>query len=155
DLTPDELARIDDAVAGVDRTIAPYGVTITEVSDPTQADFTLNMDTTSGAGGYADGVLGCTTDAGQVTLIQGWDWYAGAAPTQVGAAQYDFQTAVTHELGHVLGLGHSTDAASVMYATLAAGTAGRALTATDLNVPDAGAGACALHAAAPPTSPSP
>jgi hypothetical protein len=53
-------------------------------------------------------------------MIQGWNWYAGADPTQIGAGQYDFETAVMHELGHVLGRGHSSDSCSVMYATLAA-----------------------------------
>src|SRR5262249_47264168 len=89
DLTGDALARIDDAVAAVDATLAPYGVTITEVSSPALANVTLDMEATSAVGGYADGVLGCTTDAGQVTLIQGWNWYAGSDPSEVGSGQYD------------------------------------------------------------------
>lgn len=145
DLTSDELARINDAVTSIDATIAPYGVTIIEVSDPAQANVTLNMNTTSSLGGSAQGVLGCTTDADQVTMIQGWNWYAGSDPTQVGSGQYDFETAVMHELGHVLGLGHSSDSTSVMYAMLAPSTANRTLVTADLNVPDDG-GSCALHA---------
>jgi hypothetical protein len=147
DLTSDELARIQDAVTSIDATIAPYGVVINEVSDPTQANVTLNMNTTSALGGTAQGVLGCTTDADQVTMIQGWNWYAGSDPTQVGAGQYDFETAVVHELGHVLGLGHSSGSTSVMYASLATGTANRVLTTADVNVPDDDSGPCALHAA--------
>jgi hypothetical protein len=147
DLTSDELNRIQDAVNAVDATIAPYGVIINEVSDPTQANVTLNMNTTSALGGVAQGVLGCTTDADQVTMIQGWNWYAGSDPTQIGAGQYDFETAVMHELGHVLGLGHSSTATSVMYSTLATGLSNRALVAADLNVPDSDSGPCALHAA--------
>jgi hypothetical protein len=147
DLTSDELARIQDAVTSIDTTIAPYGVVINEVSDPTQANVTLNMDTTSSLGGVAQGVLGCTTNADQVTMIQGWSWYAGADPTQIGAGQYDFETAVVHELGHVLGLGHSSSSTSVMYATLATGTANRTLVSADLNVPDSDSGPCALHVA--------
>jgi hypothetical protein len=147
DLTADELARIQDAVNAADVTIAPYGVVINEVSDPTQANVTLNMAATSALGGVAQGVLGCTTDADQVTMIQGWNWYAGSDPMQIGAGQYDFETAVMHELGHVLGLGHSSTASSVMYSTLASGSSDRALTAADLSVPDTHGGPDALHAA--------
>ncbi len=149
DLTADELARIQEAVASANAVIEPYGATIAEVTDPTLADVTLNMDTTSAVGGYADGVLGCTTDAGQITLINGWNFYAGSDATQIGSDQYDFETAVTHELGHAFGLGHSTDSTSVMYATLNTGTVNRTLTTADLNVADSDpTGACGLHAAA-------
>jgi ELWxxDGT repeat protein len=148
DLTADELARVQDAVTAADAVTAPYGVAVTEVTDPTLADVTLNMDTTSAVGGYAAGVLGCTTDAGQITIINGWNFYAGSDATQIGSAQYDFETVVTHELGHALGLGHSTDSTSVMYATLNTGAVNRTLTTADLNVADSDTtGACGLHAA--------
>jgi hypothetical protein len=149
-LTAAELARIQDAVTAVDAVTEPYGVVVQEVTDPTLADITLNMDTNSAVGGFADGVLGCTTDAGQITIINGWNFYAGSDATQIGSGQYDFETAVTHELGHALGLGHSTNSTSVMYATLNAGTVNRSLTTADLNVPDTDTtGACGLHAALP------
>ncbi len=149
DLTADELARIQDAVIAADAVTEPYGVKIEEVTDASLADVTLNMDTASAVGGYADGVLGCTTDGGQITIIQGWNWYASATASAIGAGQYDFQTVVTHELGHALGLGHSTNSTSVMYATLNTGTANRSLTTADLNVPDSGDRACGLHASVP------
>jgi hypothetical protein len=147
DLTADELARIQDAVTTVDALVQPYGVAVAEVTNSTLADVALDMDATSAVGGYADGVLGCTTDAGQITIITGWNFYGGIDTTQIGAGQYDFETVVMHELGHALGLGHSADAASVMYATLSAGVANRAMTTTDLDVPDSDNGACGLHAA--------
>src|SRR5262245_22269060 len=78
DLTADELARIQDAVTAADAVTEPYGAAVTEVTDPTLADVTLKMDTTSAVGGYADGVLGCTIDAGQITIIAGWNFYAGS-----------------------------------------------------------------------------
>ncbi len=147
-LTPDELARIGDAITAVDAVTAPYGVTVEETTDPSQAEVTLDMAATSPVGGAADGILGCFDPAsGQIALIQGWDWYAGADPTQVGSGQYDFQTTVTHELGHALGLGESTNPASAMYGTLAPGTAVRTLTTADLNVPYDEAGADAQRAA--------
>jgi hypothetical protein len=148
DLTADELARIQDAVPAVNGATESYGVTVEEVSDRTLADVTLSMDNTSAVGGYADGVLGCATDVGQITIIRGWSFFAGDDPTQIGSAQYDFKTVVTHDLGHALGLGHSTDSTSVMYARLNTGTVDRALTTADFNVADNDTtGACVLHAA--------
>jgi hypothetical protein len=136
DLTTDELARILDAVTAIDAVTAPCGVTVEETTDSTQTEVTLNMDTTSAVGGYANGILGCfDPNAGQITMIQGWNWYAGSDATQIGTSQYDFQTTVTHELGHALGLGESTNAASAMYGTLATGTTIRTLTTADLNLP--------------------
>ena len=146
-LTADEQARISEAISLIDLTVAPYGVTITQI-DPSSgpADLTLDTGSTSAVGGYADGVLGCQSGI-EVTLIQGWNWYAGADPAAIQAGQFDFETVVMHELGHVLGLGHSADATSLMYATLGVGTANRNLTVADLNVPDAdGGGASGLHA---------
>jgi hypothetical protein len=143
-LSSDELARIDDAVAAIDSVTAAYGVTITEVSDPTQANMMLRMDTSTALGGSADGVLGCMSD--MVTIVSGWDWYAGADPTQIGAGQYDFQTVVIHELGHALGVGHNNDPLSVMYPELDAGMVKRALTAADTSIADMDAGPGALHA---------
>ena len=144
---PTSRRRISDAISRIDQVVAPYGVTITQV-DPSSgtADVTIDTSSTSAVGGYADGVLGCESGT-EVTLIQGWNWYAGTDPTAIQAGQFDFETVVMHELGHVLGLGHSADASSVMYATLGAGTANRNLTVADLNVPDTDAGASGLHAA--------
>src|SRR5262249_12445727 len=80
--------------------------------------------------GVADGVLGVTLGT-DITLVNGWNWYLGADPTQVGSDQYDLQSIVSHELGHAVGLGHSTDSQSVMYPYLTTGEAKRDLTASD------------------------
>jgi hypothetical protein len=142
-----ELNRIQDAINTWDTLLAPYNVTISEVSDPTQANIVLDNGTTSAAGTAADGVLGSYSCAGEITLLQGWNWYAGADPTQIGSTQYDFQTVVTHELGHALGLGGSADPGSPMYEILAAGVIRRTPTVADLNIPEPPEGADAERTA--------
>jgi hypothetical protein len=146
--TADELAAIQDAIYTTDTLLAPYSVVVSEVTDPTEANLTIDSSTTSAAGGLADGVLGCYNhNTAEITLIHGWDWFAGSDPSAIGAGQYSFETAVTHELGHALGLGHSPDANSVMYASLPAGVVKRGLTTQDLNIGDTnGSAPDALHA---------
>src|SRR5205823_11895657 len=68
-----------------------------------------------------------------ITIISGWNYYLGS-DAAAGAGQYDFETVVTHELGHALGLGHSGDTGSVMYPYLAAGQARHDMTTADLAV---------------------
>jgi hypothetical protein len=133
--TADELARIQAAVNALDAEVEPYGVSVAETTDPTVANVVIDTGSTSPVGGYADGVLGCYNPDGEITLIQGWNWYAGADPAAIGAGQFDVQTTVTHELGHALGLGESADPTSAMYGTLAPATAVRTLTTADLNIP--------------------
>lgn len=144
----DELARVQDAISAINGVVGPYGVSIYQVDAAHAADANviLEMSTTSVVGGFAEGVLGCSTDLGEITLIQGWNWYASADAGLIAADQYDFQTVVTHEVGHALGLGHSDASTSVMYATLASGVTSRALTSQDLNVADNGGGPAALRA---------
>jgi hypothetical protein len=133
--TTNELGRIQDAITAWDALLAPYNVQIDLVTDPSQANLILDDSATSVCGGSADGVLGCyNPDATEIAMLQGWNWYDGSDPTQIGAGQYDFQTVVTHELGHALGLGGSTDPNSPMNETLAAGTVRRSMTVADLNL---------------------
>jgi hypothetical protein len=146
--TAGELAAIQDAVSNLDTLLVPYSVTISLVSDSSTANVTLDAGTSSASGGMADGVLGCFNPVtGEITILEGWSWYDGADPTLVGAGQYDFETAVTHELGHALGLGHNANSDSPMNSTLATAAAHRAMTVPDLNIPDPPAGADPLMAA--------
>jgi hypothetical protein len=140
--TTDQLARIQDAINTWDALLVPSSVTITEVSDPSLANVVIDTGTTSACGGMANGVLGCYNEPNnEITMISGWNWYAGSDPTQIGANQYDFETTVLHELGHALGLGGSTNPSSPMYEILAAGVAARTVTTQDLNIPDPPEGA--------------
>ncbi len=65
-------------------------------------------------------------------------------------AQFDLQTVLTHEVGHFIGLGHSSDPDSVMYASYERGsTKGRTLTPDDIAAvctvyPPGRAGTCDL-----------
>jgi len=134
--TADELARIQDVITGTNHLLVPYGVTVSEVSDPSLANITLDSNTTSPVGGIANGVLGCfTVDTGEITLIQGWNWYAGSDPSAIAAGQYSFLTTVTHELGHALGLGGSSDPNSPMFENLPPGVVKGGLTVADLALP--------------------
>jgi Flp pilus assembly protein TadD len=145
--TADELARIQDAVNAVDAVVEPYGVSVEETTDPTQANVVIDAGGTSAAGGYSAGILGCYNLGGEITIIQGWNWYASADPAGIGAAQYDFQTTLTHQLGHALGLGESADPSSPMNGTLAPATVHRGLSAADLHIPYDESGADAQRAA--------
>ena len=152
-LAGDALTRLADTIANLDALLAPYSVDVTEVTDPTVANLVVDVSATSPAGGYDDGVLGCYIDSGEITLIPGWNWYTGADPAAIGADQYDFETIVTHELGHALGLGHSADTASTMHSTLVAGEARRTIAAADFNIRDTdGESPDGLHAVLPSPS---
>ena len=91
------------------------------------------VDVDSPCGGVADGVLGCAA-AGEITLVAGWAWYSEADAALIEFGEYDFQTIVTHELGHAVGLDHSGDEDSVMYEALADGEFRRNITEWDLTL---------------------
>jgi hypothetical protein len=146
--TTDQLARIQDAVTAAEAVVEPYGVSVAETTDSSLANVVIDTGSNSAVGGLADNILGCWNPAtSEITMIQGWNWYAGSDPAQIGSNQYDFQTTFTHQLGHALGLGESTDTTSAMSGTLATGTVIRALTTADLHVPDVETEADAQRAA--------
>jgi hypothetical protein len=146
----DEQARFDDAITALDTTFGPNGVDLVDVGVANAANAVVQIQIagTSAAGSAADGVLGCTV-AGNITLLTGWTWFTGADATTIGTGQYDFQTIVMHELGHAIGLGHSGDTNSVMYAYLASGQTRRVVTAADLSVLDSPSAAPHALLAAP------
>jgi fibronectin type 3 domain-containing protein len=126
-MTADELARIEDAIATFNQTYdGSMGLLLVAVDDPAQANIIVQNAATTAAGGMADGVLGDTemtydvspsgtTDGGQpylqiggqvhVSVLEGWNWYTGT-DLGVTAGQYDYQSVITHELGHAVGLYH-------------------------------------------------
>src|SRR5262249_540994 len=93
-----QLARIQDAVTGLGALLSNYGVVITVVgaADSDLANFVIDAAATTANGGAAEGVLGSTRASGEITLVQGWDWFTGTDPAAIQAGQYDFQTVVTH-----------------------------------------------------------
>lgn len=112
------------------------------------ANIVLNSRATSVLGGMANGVLGVTTSAGEITIIDGWNWYAGANVNSIGSGQYDFQTVITHEIGHSVGLGHSTVITSVMYPELSTAAARRTMLLADLQTAGEANNGSGLHAEA-------
>ena len=146
----DELARIEEAIAGIELLVSPYGANIIVVDSSVglNANIVLDSGTTSVLGGMADGVLGVTTTTGEITIIDGWNWFAGADSSTIGLSQYDFQTVITHEIGHSLGLGHSDVNSSVMFPALATTEARRTVVFADLNTAGEEGNGSGLHAEA-------
>jgi hypothetical protein len=161
-LNSGEQAWIASAIAGLSTLLVPYHVSISEVSDPTLANVVIDVKAETPIGGLANGVLAYYESNGtssEISLVRGWNWYVGANPGQVGRSQYDFQTVVTHELGHALGLGHSPNPNSVMFASLTPGQSRRTMTVADLGIPSLDSGPEGLHSGAalgsPPMSETP
>lgn len=148
-VTTDQYDRLDDTLAALNSTFDAYGVTLVaqQGNYTTDVDLYVEIAAISECGGAAEGILGCTAVAGEITIIDGWSWYSGADSSAIGAGQFDFQTVLTHELGHALGLDHSGDAISVMYGWLATSDSRRGLTSQDLELLGAGGDGGALRAA--------
>jgi hypothetical protein len=158
-LTADQQARIADAISSLDSVLSPLGVDLVEATAADSVAATIHLDIagTTDFGGVAAGVLGVTENLDTITIVSGWNWYTGADPSAIGQGQYDFETVVAHELGHVLGLGESSDPTSVMYGYLASGAARRTLSVGDLGVIDSvvtvGPLAAPVDTSRPPANP--
>ncbi len=133
--TAAELAAIGNAIASLNSQVAPLGVSLVVASgaNAASAPVHITMASSSAIGGVDQGVLGAYTPGGDITLITGSNWYFGSDPGKIAQNQFDFQTVVTHELGHVLGLGENSDPSSVMDLYLSPGEVRRDLTADDLS----------------------
>jgi peptidoglycan hydrolase-like protein with peptidoglycan-binding domain len=85
--------------------------------------FACNQDswaTTSRPGSTAD-----------ITMNKRWRWWYGAGAPPNDGLSIDFESVFLHELGHAIGLDHSSIAGAVMQGTINAGTVKRALTVDD------------------------
>jgi hypothetical protein len=127
-----EQSAIAAAIASLDAQLSPFGINLVEVPSDQPAQIHIGLAASSLIGGANQGVLGTFTVDGNITLVSNWNWYLGSIPSGIAPNQYDFQTVVTHELGHVLGLGESSDPSSVMYLYLDPGQVKHGLAASDL-----------------------
>jgi hypothetical protein len=133
-ITTDERARIADAVSMLENTFGPYGLNIVLVDPNTPGeDIRVHDSNTTPVGGQAQGILGYSDPSGDTYIVNNWTWYTGSDPSGISSTQYDYLTVISHELGHAIGLEHSPDSGSVMYATLNSGVTRRGFTAYDLS----------------------
>ena len=129
----EQLDRIRDAIQTINTDFGPFGVHLVEIdSSQAVADILLKLSNTSACGGAEEGNLGCSTKWGEITIVEGWSWYTQADAQSIPRDRFDYQTIVTHELGHAIGLEHSSDNQSAMYAVLDSGIIRREFTAHDL-----------------------
>jgi hypothetical protein len=52
----------------------PTNITITEITNPAQANMVIDTSTTSACGGMSGGVPGCYNEPNaEITMLQGWN----------------------------------------------------------------------------------
>ena len=87
------------------------------------------MDLVYVAFGYYPPPLG-GSNAGDIYFDDAETWNTEAVPP---SNEYDLQTLATHEIGHALGLNHSTEKGAIMWASLNPGTPKRTLHQDDID----------------------
>ena len=131
-IDPSELHQISEAMTYLNQSLGSFGVNLSWAAPGTNADVHIHFATTTPQGGAGDGVLGFTTASNDTYFVSGWQFYTGDDASHISPDQYDFLTLATHELGHTVGLGESSDPGSVMDEYLSPGTVRRTFTNSDL-----------------------
>jgi hypothetical protein len=88
----------------------------------------------TGSGEYGVGAPGGWSASGG-SLPRSWGGFVGIDPAAIQAAGVDVATVTRHEIGHVLGAGHTTDPAALMHPHISPGVT-KTLTHTDADLLD-------------------
>ncbi|XP_038716109.1 metalloendoproteinase 3-MMP-like [Tripterygium wilfordii] len=126
-----------DAIAPVARAFQRWAAnthfTFTQTQDYRNADMTISFHSRDhGDGAPFDGRGGTLAHAFAPTT--GWFHYDADEPWSVGATRgaFDLETVALHEIGHLLGLGHSSVEGAIMFPTISSGVTKLGLHGDDL-----------------------